>query len=214
MSLIAIVQIAHHDLALSPTIRECSGVAIHVMPHAGTDPETGLFLFFVENTHESFEAALTRDHTVSEWTLVAESEAGSVYRMRHPSEAKLVSPKTLELGGLMLKAASNQTGWTVRLQFPDHEALSHLWESCKNENISFDLRRVYRQQEWTNPEPSPLTDAQRDALIVAYEEGYFEEPRDISLEELSDILDLSPTAVGGRIRRGMAELVATMLTKE
>jgi predicted DNA binding protein len=50
--------------------------------------------------------------------------------------------------------------------------------------------------------------------VTAYKEGYFEEPRTTSLEELGDILDISPTAVGGRLRRGMAALIETTLSEE
>lgn len=214
MSLIAIIHAAHPDLALSPTIRECPDVAIHVIPQSATDPETGLFFFFVEGNDEPFESALERDHTVAEWTPVADSKTGSVYRMRHPPEAELLSPKTLELGGLMLEAMSDETGWTVHLQFPDQEALSNLWKYCEDKGFSFDLQRMFRHQPWTSPTETALTDAQREALTTAYEEGYFEEPRAISLAELADILDISPTAVGGRIRRGTAELVGTTLMQE
>lgn len=214
MSLIAIVHVAHPDFALSPTIRECPDVKLRVIPQSATDPETGLFFFFVENGGEPFESALERDHTVAEWTAVAKSETGSVYRIRHPSDTELLSPKTVELGGLMLEAMSDETGWTVHLQFSDREALAHLWEYCENSGYSFDLRRMFRHQPWTGSKETGLTDAQREALTTAYEEGYFEEPRAISLAELADILDISPTAVGGRIRRGTAELVGTTLAQE
>ncbi len=214
MSLIAIVHVAHPDFALSPTIRACPDVGLRVIPQSATDPETGLFFFFVENGGESFESALERDHTVSRWTVVGDSEAGSVYRMQHPPEAKLLSPKTLELGGLMLEAMSDETGWTIHLQFPGQEALSQLWEYCEDEGFSFDLQRMFRHQPWTSPTETTLTDAQREALTTAYKEGYFEEPRAISLAELADILDISPTAVGGRIRRGTAELVGTTIMQD
>ncbi|HET7324000.1 MAG TPA: helix-turn-helix domain-containing protein [Halococcus sp.] len=214
MSLIAIVHVAHPDFALSPTIRNCPDVGLRVMPQSATDPETGLFFFFVENSTESFEAALEADHTVTEWTAVANGETGAVYRMQHPSDAKLLSPKTLELGGLMLEAMSDETGWTIHLQFPNQEALSKLWEYCEDEGFSFELKRMFRHQPWTTSRGLSLTDAQREALTTAYEQGYFEEPRAISLAELADILDISPTAVGGRIRRGTAELIGTTMMQE
>lgn len=214
MSLVAIVHVVHDDLALAPTIQECSEASIRVMTQSVTDPETGLFFFHVEGSGESFESALDRDHTVAEWTRVSGSESGAVYRLQHPPETKLLSPKTVELGGLMLEATSDGRGWIVRLQFPDQEALSLLWEYCEDEDISFDLRQMFRDQTWTGSEVMTLTDAQYDALTTAHKKGYFEEPRDISLEELAEILDISPTAVGGRIRRGTAALIETILPDE
>lgn len=214
MSLVAIIDIAHPDLALTPTIRECPDASIQVVPHSTTDPETGLFFFLVDGADESFEAALEGDHTVPHWTLVDDLGSTRIYQLEHTDETKLISPKTAELGGLMLKAESNGRGWTVRLHLPDREALSTLWEYCESEDISFELYRMFRQDEWADGRALKLTDEQRAALVNAYEEGYFEEPRDTSLEDLADRLDISPTAVGGRIRRGTGKLVETTLLEE
>lgn len=214
MSLIAIVDIAHPDLALTPTIRECPDASVQVVPHSTTDPETGLFFFLVEGADEELEAALDADHTVDHWSLVDDLGSTRIYRLQHADGTKLISPKTAELGGLMLKAESNARGWTVRLHLPDREALADLWEYCEDEDISFELYRMFRQDEWADGRASELTDEQRAALVNAYEDGYFEEPRETSLEELADRLDISPTAVGGRIRRGTGKLVETTLLEE
>ncbi|WP_029601967.1 helix-turn-helix domain-containing protein [Halococcus hamelinensis] len=213
MGLTATIHVSSPDLALTPTIRACPDVTVRVIPHSTTDVETGLFFFLVENPIEPFEAALDDDHTVAEWTLVEAADAGAVYRIRHPPEAKLVSPAALELGGLMLDAVSDGRGWVVRVQFTDREALSGLWEACESDGITFDLRRLFRHQPWGRSAPTTLTDAQRDALLAAYESGYFDEPRGISLAELADRLGISPTAVGGRVRRGTAELIEAVLVE-
>ncbi|ELZ61837.1 MULTISPECIES: helix-turn-helix domain-containing protein [Haloferax] len=216
MSLITVADIAHDDLALTPTIQSEAASEIDVISQSATDPETGLFFFVVKGADVSaFEAALEVDHTVSDWQLVSEREESAVYRIGHTPDTILLSPIITELGGLMLDACSNDTaGWRVRLQLSDREALSEVWEYCEANDISFELNRMFRQDGWMNGEPSKLTDAQRDALVAAYEHGYFEEPREAALDDLSEVLDISPTAVSGRIRRGTAELVESILLDE
>lgn len=213
MSLIALVQLSHPDLALTPTIRACGDAEIRVIQQSGTDPETGKFFFFVEGAGDELEAALEDDPTVDEWTRISGAGDGGscVYRMNHTESAKLVTPRATEIGGLTMESWSNGRGWNVRLQLPDREALSELWEFCEDEGISFELVRMFRQDEWTRGEPARLTAAQRDALVTAHEAGYFEEPREASLSDVAESLGISPTAVGGRIRRGTAELVETVL---
>ncbi|EMA48225.1 helix-turn-helix domain-containing protein [Halococcus salifodinae] len=211
MSVIAVADIGHPDMSLDPTIRECPDTTIRVVHHSGTDPETAIFFYIVENPGKEFEQQLDEDHTVVEWELVAGLEPTRVYRIRHPPETKLISPKTSELSGLMRRAITNVRGWTVRLQFPDRDALAALAEYCDTENISFTLQKMFRQDEWDGGEPTGLTEAQREALMTAYENGYFEEPREARLADIADELDLSPTAIGGRIRRGTAKLVETTL---
>ncbi|MFB6102228.1 MAG: helix-turn-helix domain-containing protein [Haloplanus sp.] len=214
MSLIAVIELAHPDLALTPTIRSTEA-SIQVVSHTATDPETGMFFFLVEaESFSDFEAALERDHTVAESMLVAEAPATRIYRLGHTSGTKLISPTTTEMGGLMLEAESTDTGWSVRMQLPDRETLGTLWEYCDREDIEFHIDHIYSLDEFSIDDGVGLTDAQRDALVTAYEAGYFEEPRGTSLQELAAELDISPTAVGGRIRRGTSRLIERTLIED
>jgi predicted DNA binding protein len=212
MGLIVDAYIAHPDLALTHTIGTIPRGSIRVVPHSATDPETGLFFFRVEEVDaEAFERALAADPTVEESALAIESDADRVYRLSHTAETELLSPRVAEVGGLMLEARSRDQGWVVRLQLPDRDSLASLWEHCEKRGMTFELERLYRQGEWESEGATGLTAAQREALLRAYREGYFEEPRETSQEEVADLLDISSTAAGGRIRRGMSKLIETTL---
>jgi predicted DNA binding protein len=217
MTLIAIVRIEHPDLALTHTIKRTSGVSIQVVPDSGTDPDTGKFFFHVETVggdFGTFERALAADGTVAEYDLVAEADETRIYRIRHTESTKLLTPKTTEVGGLMREADSASGGWEVRIQLPDREALATLWEFCEDEGISFEIVQLYEQNGIDADGGGRLTDAQREALVTAYEWGYFEEPRGTTHEELAGELGISATAVGGRIRRGMARLIEATMVDE
>jgi predicted DNA binding protein len=215
MSLIAVVDLAHPDLALTPTIRSTSA-SIQVISHAATDPETGMFFFLVEtDDFPSFEAALDGDDTVAEWSVIADADGGRIYRLRHTSATELVSPTTTEMGGLTLETESTDAGWSIRLQLPDRETLGRLWEYFEREGFDVDLENIYSLDDRSVAvDGVGLTDPQRDALVTAYERGYFDEPRGTSLQGLAEDLGISPTAVGGRIRRGTARLVEQTLLDE
>ncbi|GAA5059049.1 helix-turn-helix domain-containing protein [Haladaptatus pallidirubidus] len=60
-------------------------------------------------------------------------------------------------------------------------------------------------------ERAQLTAAQRDALVAAVEHGYYRIPRDIALEDLADSLGISRQAASERLRRGIEQLVTTVL---
>jgi len=212
VGLIVDAYIAHPDLALTDTIETVPGISIRVVPHSATDPETGLFFFRVSN-HDfaTFEAAIEADPTVDESSLVIESDADRVYRLRHTPETELLSPKAARVGGLMLEARSRDGGWVVRLQLPDREALADLWEHCEGRGMTFELERLYQQGDWESEGATGLTEAQREALLTAYQHGYFEEPRETSQQEVADLLGISSTAAGGRIRRGTSKLIETTL---
>jgi predicted DNA binding protein len=215
VSLIAVAEIEHPKLALTPTIRS-TAASIRVVSHTATDPETGMFFFLVESDDfDGFEAALADDPTVEEWLLVADAATTRIYRLQHTADTELISPAAIEKGGLMLEAESTARGWSVRMQFPDRETLGALWEYCDDRDIDFSLENVYTLGEFSvDADGAGLTEAQRDALVTAYEAGYFEEPRGTSLQALAEELGISPTAVGGRIRRGVSRLIERTLIEE
>ncbi|WP_423747041.1 helix-turn-helix domain-containing protein (plasmid) [Haladaptatus sp. SPP-AMP-3] len=216
MTFISHVTVQHPDLALAPTIEAVSNVAIKVVPTTGTDPETGMFFFLVEADNgdfEPFENELGDDSTVDRWEMVADHGDTRIYRLCYTPGTKLVTPKTTEVGGMMLEARSVRQGWLLRVQLPDRKSLSKLWSYCREEGISFELDRLYQQESLTADGKS-LTEAQRKALLTAFEEGYFEEPRQTSHKALAEQLDISSTAVGGRIRRGTSRLIETTLVQD
>lgn len=216
MTLIAVVEIEHPDLALGQTIRDVPEASIQVVPQSGTDPDTGMFFFMVEHPDDDFaavEEAFDRDHTVGAWTRISDDETTHIYRLQHTSKTKLLTPQATKVGGLTLEAKSTTHGWRLRLQLPDREAISRLWDHCRDEGISFELAQMY-QQEGISFDGKPLTEPQRTTLLAAYERGYFDEPRGTSHEEIAEVLDISPTAVGGRIRRGTARLIEMVLADE
>jgi predicted DNA binding protein len=216
MTLIAVVEIEHSALALGPTIRDIPEASIQVIPNSGTDPDTGMFFFMVEHADDDFEAVEARfdtDPTVEEWTRIADDETTNIYRLQHTPETKLLTPEATKVGGFTLEAKSTGHGWRIRLQLPDREAISKLWDYCREEGISFELAQMY-QQEGISLDGKPLTEPQRTTLLTAYERGYFDEPRGTSHKEIAELLDISPTAVGGRIRRGTARLIEIVLADD
>lgn len=57
-----------------------------------------------------------------------------------------------------------------------------------------------------------LTLTERDVLATAYENGYFDTPRDESLASLSDRLDVSDVAISKTLRRAERKLLGPTLT--
>ncbi|WP_226004094.1 helix-turn-helix domain-containing protein [Natrinema salinisoli] len=56
-----------------------------------------------------------------------------------------------------------------------------------------------------------LTERQREVLRVAVEEGYYEEPRQVTYEDIASQLDCSTGTVGQHLRRIEARLMSTLV---
>ncbi|EMA27353.1 helix-turn-helix domain-containing protein [Halobiforma nitratireducens] len=56
-----------------------------------------------------------------------------------------------------------------------------------------------------------LTPKQWEALELAFDQGYYDQPRSVDLEALSDDLDISKSAVSQRLRAAEATVVESVL---
>ncbi|SFR75472.1 Predicted DNA binding protein, contains HTH domain [Halogeometricum rufum] len=65
--------------------------------------------------------------------------------------------------------------------------------------LRYELQSVVHRDD---PSGGPLTDRQRECLTVAWRMGYFAVPRDCSLAEVADALDVDTSTVSETVRRG------------
>jgi predicted DNA binding protein len=209
------VHVEHPDLALAHTIRSCPDAEIGVVSDAGTDPHHDVHVFWIEAPDfERVEGALSEDHTVEEFTAIVEKGNRRTYQIEYSDEAALVSPAVNEIGGIVRETKSHTRGWNLRLELRDHESLYRLHEYTEKQDIRLDMLDVRQHRETDDSADLGLTDAQVEALVCAHVHGFYDDPREISLEGLASILGISQTAVSGRLRRGANRLVEEILVEE
>lgn len=215
MTVSARVQIEHPDLGLAQTIQSVPDAEIGVIPDAGTDPKHDGYFFWIDAPEfESVEAALEADHTVAEFSRISTAGERKVYRITYSEDTKLVSPVILRVGGLMLETQSTSRGWEIHLQLPDHGTLDQLAEYAAAEDITVTVLEIQQVAADTERKSFDLTEPQIEALVSAYEHGYYDEPRNTSLEELGNMLGVGKSSVSGRIRRGSEQLIEQTLCEK
>ncbi|WP_424000322.1 helix-turn-helix domain-containing protein [Haloarcula salina] len=216
MSITTKLHIEHERLALVPTLRSLEDVTIRVIPQGNTDPGSSVFPFLIEyHDRTQLEEMLETDPTVQSYELVDWTDQTGIYYIEHTPETKLISSVVTDVNGFLVHTETKGNGWLVRLLLPDRQALNTIWEYATENGISLDIIEIYGNTDTGGESSYGLTDEQRTALITAYENGYFGEPRDISLNEVAEEIGLSSTAMSGRLRRGMRNLVAaTIIDKE
>lgn len=206
------VYVTHPNIALGHTIRSLPDARVGVVSDAGTDPHHDSHYFWFEAPDfDAVSTALAADHTVADFTPIVERESRWTYRIDYSDEAMLITPTIAALGGLTLDSRSHLNGWVLDLELTDHEALYALDEYASEREIHLDVLKLDHSERSAAHRAYGLTEAQREALVAAYVNGYFDDPRRTSLEELSDLLDISPTALSGRLRRGSTRLIEGIL---
>lgn len=212
MSVTATIYIAHERLALVPTLRRLDDIDIRVITQGTTAPGATNFPFLINyDNREELEARLAEDPTVGEYELVDWADGTGIYYIAHTSETLLISTVVTDVNGFLVDTETKGYGWLVRLLLPERAALSEIWEFARENDISLDIIEIYGNDDTAAVESYGLTDEQAAALRTAYEEGYFGEPREISLDEVATEMNLSSTAMSGRLRRGMRNLIAATI---
>jgi hypothetical protein len=219
MSIVTEIRFAHGDGALAHTLNELPDVDIKVIRDTSTEP--GQSTYFIRLDHsqpETIRSVLAADHTVRTVSPLSESGSRQVWRVEFTDEARLLNPLVTSEGGFVLHARSSritddQWGWQERWLLPDHESLHSIWQDAREAEFEFEILQFHpwdgTLSEYTGAQT--LTEEQRDTLALAYERGYFTEPRETDLEALADELGRSPSAVAGRLKRGMKLLIAETL---
>ena len=214
MSLIAEFTICSPRLALQPTLRAVPGVTVELEGQLVTSHQHPMLVVWVTGEDiATFEASLDDDPTVERMTILERLERTRLYRIKIASTVQRVYSTYQRLGAAPLAATATFEGWKRRVRFPDRDALAAFREFCEKSNISFQLHRLYRPSVGGESDLG-LTDGQRQALQMAFHEGYFEVPRQADLAALGDSLGVSAQSVSERLRRGIRQLLAETLCEE
>ena len=175
-----------------------------------------LFLVTVTgSSHQAVANAFTDAYDVREWTLIGQASDTRRYQVMPALSFEeqlgdhiddLTSLEALATADAIIERIEvlpdgwRQTGW-----FATREAFkrfSTFWQ----QNAGFRLSRLTRDGE-SEPPGEGLTDHQQEALRTAYERGYFDIPRQASLEEVAAELDISASSLSERLRRAETQLI-------
>jgi predicted DNA binding protein len=162
---------------------------------------------------DAFEAALPGDPSITDWVRLETTEIGRLYRITYaPDIVDLQLYRVIcEVDGLVLDATATDGRYELRMRFPNRAAFDTFRARGAALGVDFDLQAIYTQQTGVAGDGAVLTDAQRETLVAAFERGYYDIPRRVSLAELATQFGVSDQAVSERLRRATRALVAETL---
>ncbi|MDS0257955.1 helix-turn-helix domain-containing protein [Haloarcula sp. S1CR25-12] len=111
----------------------------------------------------------------------------------------------------LLSATGTREGWLIHVQSDRQRAIAAFDDQCRQAGIRLTLRDIHKVTAPSERSHPAVTDAQREALLLAYEHGYYSEPRETTLDELADRVGISRQAFASRLRRGYRTLIESHL---
>jgi len=209
------IRVEHPDLVCTESVTFDQSSKVMSVSEAGTDPTSRTFYYYIESSDfHRFEDGLRNDTTIAEFDRVIETrDHEAIYCVEYSGEGILLSPVISAANGVVLDKENDGSAWLFTIWMTERADLRHIWDYAQQKDIDIELLRVNEYASLGNTDAG-LTDSQREALLVALETGYFEEPRKATLGEVAAELDISQPAAGGLLRRGIRRLIiSSLLTK-
>ena len=209
MSVIATVELPSDEFPLGRVFSSDETGRMTVETTVPTSEEIIPYVWIPDTVSERTLEKLENRSAISAASVIDEADGYRLVKLEWENEVDGVLDAIQGTDAIVTSSFGTADRWTFRLRFPDYETLSTFHRKCLEKDVSIELVQVYEASESRGNGLYGLTDPQRDLLVTAYEEGYFEVPRGTSLVELGEQLEISDSAVSQRLRRGLKSLLET-----
>ncbi|WP_336327665.1 helix-turn-helix domain-containing protein [Halovenus sp. HT40] len=160
---------------------------------------------------DSIESAFTESPGVKTIRLVDSVEDEYLLRVEWALEHDDVLTILAETAVPLIKATGTGQQWTFEIRGDDRSDIAEFQRRCREVDIPITLTELHALTPIETETEAALTETQQEALLLAHERGYFESPRDVTLEELGEQLGISQQAFGSRLRGGLDHVLGSTL---
>ena len=159
---------------------------------------------------EVVETALRADPSLAEVEHVATFAEPQrwLFQVRWGSKAEIPSVLTTAETN-MPSAQTKSVAWELRLFVSDRQHLSQSYEACDAND--FEIKSIRELCGDDIIAGTNLTLRQYQALITAYQLGYYDVPRQVSTTKIAEVLGISHQALSERLSRGHRNLIRSIL---
>jgi hypothetical protein len=161
----------------------------------------------------SFEERVRRDDRVASLDRLEDAPDKHLYRIAWATDVNGFIDALDKHSLVVDSAVGGPEEWRFRLRGPDHENLSAFREALRESGISSTVDRVWNPRE-PDGDSYGLTVKQREAVTLAFAEGYFEVPRGSNLTELAETVGITRQSFSRRLSRGLHQVLVTTIMAE
>lgn len=163
---------------------------------------------------DSLPEVISEDPTTQEMSIVTEFDTEYLLKMDWEMHVRVLFYILKEEDATILDARTKDGEWHFRVLFPEHDSVGTMYQSCKDYDITLDIKQITQLSDSFRRGWFGLTEHQYETIVGAYREGYYSVPRKANLEELADRFGVSHQALSERLRRGHEKLIANAMHLE
>lgn len=171
--------------------------------------------FWVSNvSFDEFETAGNGDPSIKGLRQIDCFEDMALYRAEWTDALVSTTSLVVDIASVILDATGTDGQWEIEMRFDNPDQLSEFQTFCSTNGIDITVRRLFELSQPLTGSQYGLTEKQQEALVAAWDAGYFETPRKTTLSEIADDLGITQQSLSNRLRRGHQMLIANTLTIE
>jgi predicted DNA binding protein len=180
------------------------------------DDGRATLLFYVEGDRDAYAEALEETDRIVDYRITPlDDEACYAYIRERSSEFDMRLEDTFQRPGLLvIPPVEFHSDGTARLTaVGEPEALQTALEDLPG-NTQVDIERV---GDYGTPEVTAgvdLTDRQFEAVVAAFDAGYYDVPRAGTIEEVGERLDCAPGTASEHLRKAERAAMGALLNRE
>ena len=169
--------------------------------------------FWVRGTSvDDVEGAFTDHPGVKRIELVDSVEDEYLLRVEWAIDYAGVLSTLTETEIALIEAVGTNRQWTFEIRGDDRSDIAAFQRRCRELDIPITLTKLHALTPIETETEAALTETQQEALELAYERGYFNTPRDVTMEEIGEELGITQQAVASRLRRGIDRVLGSTLS--
>ena len=180
---------------------ECKSAVANPADHA-------LLVVRTDGCEETVGTALRADESVGAVERFGERADGWTYWVTWEGRPRWLIQRLVAADVTLVSVRGRGGEWKLRLLAPNREGISQAHEIMDDLDCEDECRSISTLDD-NNSNRSGLTNEQREALVTAFEIGYYNIPRDVTAEDVATELGISHQALSERFRRAYRHIVET-----
>lgn len=211
MTTTGIITVPVDDVGLANLVRTLDRPRCRFERTAGSPDATASSLWIQGADETAIDDALAADPSICAHDLLFDAGEEQLYEIDFADAMVAFRERLFDHDGTILEAYTGDGAWTFHLRFPTRSAFSAAVTDCEDAGDDVTVHRLFDAEgQRTGRATLAITDGQYEALCLAVENGYFEVPREVTLQELAGMYGCTHQALSELLRRATGSLAATI----
>ena len=197
--------------ALHHTLSTVTDLRVECEPLVQSGEKSVMPLLWMRGAdRDATDNALADDSTVESVSCLSAFDDGHLCRIEWAGRVRHLLEMVTNGKATVLDIHARDDRWYLRVMYPSREHFSRTHQFATDHGLAFDVTSI-REAEGKPAGRFGLTEGQREVLVRAAQQGYFDVPQKTNLGALADNCDVSHQALSERLRRGMGTLIEDTL---